>query len=776
MAKSLRSPNRIDVGRLGVLSGPAVVTAAIVALGAVTVAVSSWSFTHPVVLAGWVAANLTWAAWVIGDRKRQRASPRKRMPLRQFAPAVFLGLIWGGLPWLVLPAPTFSHTLLIGLAIIAVMVGGAMRYATAPGAAHAFVWVMTVPTAAAVFILLGASAVLAVAIILALGVLLSWDIRRDNRTQSAILNVKAELAERNDIIGLLVNDLHGRSGDWLWESDAGGLVRNPSDRFLRATGLTKAELAGRPIYELATAEGASLKPLIEKRATFRGIDICVRLRSDLRYWRISGVPVYEADRTFAGYRGVSSDITESIVTTERLSYLAHHDSLTGLWNRARFLEAVDETIDQVATGGLATLFLLDLDEFKAINDTMGHPVGDALLATVAERLNERFGSTNAVARLGGDEFAILCNRALDSRRPAELAVDILAAFADPFTLSTAALTVRTSVGVAPINPATVAGGAADLLRNADVALYRAKAEGTGYKIFEPAMNREAARRHALQQALALAVERREFRVEFQPIVDITSPQVVCLETLLRWSSKQFGQVSPAEFIPIAEEAGLMNPIGDWVLHQAMWEAVTWPSDVKVAVNLSAVQIRDTELVSRIKDALDETRLDPRRLELEITESMFLAATSDTKAILWKLKRLGASIVMDDFGTGYSSLGYLRDFPFDKIKIDRSFVSSINTDVASRAIIQAVVQLGGTLKMKVVAEGIELPAQFDLVRSLGCNQFQGYAFSRPVAPVEARALLEAGRMRTVAAQWQETADLKQSAEVITPNWPKAVSAA
>ena len=331
--------------------------------------------------------------------------------------------------------------------------------------------------------------------------------------------------------------------------------------------------------------------------------------------------------------------------------------------------------------------------------------------------------------------------------------------------------MRTSVGVAPINGSTTKGDTHDLLRSADVALYRAKAEGSGFKIFEPAMNRETARRHDLHQALALAVEKQELRVEFQPIVDINSPQIACFETLVRWSSKQFGEVPPSEFVPIAEEAGLMNSIGDWVLRQAMEEAATWPADVKVAVNLSPVQIRDTGLVGRVKDALDETGLDPRRLELEITESMFLVANAETKTILWRLKRLGASIVMDDFGTGYSSLGYLRDFPFDKIKIDQSFICSISTDLASRTIVEAVVRLGETLKMKVVAEGIELPAQFELVKGLGCHLFQGFAFSRPAAREEVKTLLEAGRLREIAAQSLS----EKSAEVITPEWRKTSAA-
>jgi len=775
MARTERASKQVQAEQLRALSGTAGVTAAMVALGAVAIVAAFWSFVPETVLGAWLAGNVMWAVWVLGDRewRKRRTTAKLKVPLaQQILRALLLGLIWGGLPWIVLPAPSLPHLLLVGVALTAVMVGGAVRHAAAPAAAYTFIVALAVPAASAILMNLGMSAVPAVVALVGLAIVLGWHLRRFGRVQSAVYRAKADLADRNDTIGLLINDLHGRSGDWLWQTDAAGLVRDPSERFAKAAGLSVAKLAELPIHQLTTEDGNEIKSLMEKRATFRGIDICVRAQGRIRHWRISGRPAYDPDHAFLGYRGVCSDITDSVVTTERLSYLAHHDSLTGLWNRAQFLEAINEAIANVAGGSMSTLFLLDLDEFKGINDTLGHPIGDELLAAVAKRLDQRFGGSHIVARLGGDEFAILGHDALDAPRPAEMASHLIATFADPFALEGVTLTVRTSVGVAPINQSTAEGGAHDLLRSADVALYRAKAEGSGYKIFEPSMNRETVRHHALHQALALAVERREFRVEFQPIVDIKSPQIACLETLIRWAPRQFGEVSPAEFVPIAEEAGLMNSIGDWVMRRAMEEAATWPSDVKVAVNLSPVQIRDTGLVGRVKAALDETGLDPRRLELEITESMFLVANTETKTILWRLKRLGASIVMDDFGTGYSSLGYLRDFPFDKIKIDQSFVASISTDLASRAIVQAVVGLGETLKMKVVAEGIELPAQFEMVKSLGCNQFQGYAFSRPVPAFEVHSLLEAGRLRTIAA---EAAAVGRSAEVITPNWSKITAA-
>ena len=753
MARSGRTPKRGEGKPAGPTSARAHAAAAFGVLGALAAAAALWAAAEPTHLAAWLAASLFWGVWAVADQHRRRKPTRNAIRSshrKEVAQAALFGLIWGALPWITLPATDSLILLLIGAAVTFAIVGGALIYAATPAAANALLATIALPTAASIILNLGASATPMAVALFGLAAVLAWHVRRYARHEHAMRAVRTHLADRDDTIDLLMNDLHGRSGDWLWETDPEGIVRNPTEAFLKATGMNAAELAARPFHTMMRKGGADLRPLTQKRATFRGIDVCVEVAGATRYWRISGRPAYDEDNNFRGYRGVCSDMTEGVVTTDRLSYLAHHDSLTGLWNRARFLEAVDEAITGVAEGGIATLFLLDLNEFKGINDTLGHPVGDELLAAVAKRLDQRFGKDHVVARLGGDEFAVL-SAAAPTTRATETANELLEAFVKPFELEGVTLTVRTSVGVAPINSSTIRDGANELLRSADVALYRAKAEGSGYMVFEPAMNRETVRRHALHQALAQAVERREFRIEFQPIVDINSPQVACLETLLRWSSRQFGQVSPAEFVPIAEEAGLMNAIGEWVLRRAMAEAATWPSDVRVAINLSPVQIRDAGLVDRVKSALDDSGLDPRRLELEITESMFLVANAETKALLWRLKRLGASIVMDDFGTGYSSLGYLRDFPFDKIKIDQSFVASIGTDIASRAIVEAVVGLGKTLRMKVVAEGIELPAQFEMVKNLGCNQFQGYAFSRPVAAADVLTLLEAGNLRMIAAQ-------------------------
>lgn len=396
-------------------------------------------------------------------------------------------------------------------------------------------------------------------------------------------------------------------------------------------------------------------------------------------------------------------------------------------------------------GSRAALFLLDLDQFKAINDTMGHPVGDELLVAVAQRLATRFGKRDLVARLGGDEFAIFRKDETDEWDAMATSVELLSLFEQPFILSGLELAIRTSVGVAIMDNGSGVGPH-ELLRDADLALYQAKAEGTGYKTFEPAMNDWATRRHELQQALRLAIHRDELSLVFQPIINLSTGRIGSFEALLRWSSAEFGDVWPSEFIPIAEESGLIGAIGQWVLKEAVAEATSWPDEIAVSVNLSPVQFRSGELASSIEALLVDVGLDQRRLALEITESTFLDANETTRSTLRKLSALGIEIVLDDFGTGYSSLSYLREFHFDTVKIDRSFVRSGETDMASRAIIRAVVDLGHALDMTVTAEGIEQPEQVEMLRELGCDNAQGYLFARPVSGAEARLLI-AGSART-----------------------------
>jgi diguanylate cyclase (GGDEF)-like protein len=382
---------------------------------------------------------------------------------------------------------------------------------------------------------------------------------------------------------------------------------------------------------------------------------------------------------------------------------------------------------------------LDLDHFKGVNDTLGHPVGDVLLKVVADPLRKCVGEDDTVARLGGDEFAII---QVAVQRPEEvnvLAAKLVEALSAPYELDGNQIVVSTSIGIALV-PSD--GNTPDqLLKNADMAMYRAKADGRGtHRFFEPEMDARLQARRARELDLRRAIVQGDFELHYQPFINIQNEVITGFEALLRWNHAERGLVSPGEFIPLAEETGLIVPIGEWVLRTACAEASTWPEHIRIAVNLSAVQFKNRKLVEVIMNALAATRLSPHRLELEITESVLLQHDDATLAMLHQMRGLGVRISMDDFGTGYSSLSYLRKFPFDKIKIDQSFIRDLSKGDDSIAIVRAVASLATSLNIATVADGVETVDQLEIARIEGCTEVQGYLFSRPVPAANARELL------------------------------------
>jgi diguanylate cyclase (GGDEF)-like protein len=424
------------------------------------------------------------------------------------------------------------------------------------------------------------------------------------------------------------------------------------------------------------------------------------------------------------------------LTAHRMLHLAHQDALTGLANRFSFTEALADRYRDApgAEGGFA-LLMLDLDRFKVINDTLGHGMGDELLRRAAQRLRQAAGN-DFVARLGGDEFALLAPANADAlRRQAEQIVDLLSR---PFLIDGHVLEISTSIGIA-VAPADGVDET-ELTRHADLALYRAKQEGANtYRFFESEMSERAQARRVLELDLRRAVMRQEFEVHYQPQVHSRSGEFNGAEALIRWRHPERGLVSPAEFIPLAEEIGLIGAIGEWVLRTACAEAATWPGHLSLAVNLSPMQFRDARLAANVAAILAETGFPPLRLELELTENALLQDDGMTYKILHDLRALGVRISMDDFGTGYSSLSYLRRFPFDKIKIDQSFIRQIPGDRDSMAIVQAISSLGTKLGMTVTVEGVETQEQRSFSINEGCDQLQGYLFSKPVPAEAVRAL-------------------------------------
>src|ERR1700730_16636181 len=437
-----------------------------------------------------------------------------------------------------------------------------------------------------------------------------------------------------------------------------------------------------------------------------------------------------------GYLVAIVDITERRQAEARIAYMAHHDGLTDLPNREFYQERLREALVEAQTGNKRVAVLcVDLDLFKNVNDSFGHPMGDRLLRLVADRLRSQVRGNNLVARLGGDEFAVILASDVSPNEASDVASRLIKILSATYDIDGIEVVVGASIGIA-LSPGD-GDACEELMRNADMALYRAKSDGGGvHRFFEREMDRQAQKRRDMELDLRRAFTNGEFELHYQPLVDIAADRICGFESLLRWRHPDKGMISPAEFIPVAEDIGLIAPLGEWVLREACSEAVKWPAEIKVAVNLSPVQFRSRNLVQVVISALANSGLSPTRLELEITESLFLAETEANLAILHQLRELGISISMDDFGTGYSSLSYLRSFPSDKIKIDRSFVKDLAERSDCVAIVRAISGLGRSLNITTTAEGVETIDQFDWLRAEGCNEVQGFLFSaaRPAAEV------------------------------------------
>jgi diguanylate cyclase (GGDEF)-like protein/PAS domain S-box-containing protein len=448
------------------------------------------------------------------------------------------------------------------------------------------------------------------------------------------------------------------------------------------------------------------------------------------------IAVMHQPRNDGGWVAIHQDITTQKRVEAEIAHMARHDALTDLANRTLFMEKVNDALARLQRSGERfSVFMIDLDRFKAVNDSLGHPVGDALLKAVARRLQDSTRETDMAARFGGDEFAILQTLVADQKDGAViLANRTLETINEPYDLDGNSVSIGASIGIALAPDDGVS--AEQLLKNADLGLYRVKSAGrNGFRFFEPRMETEALSRHALESDLREALSRNEFDLHYQTIVEFGTQAVCGVEALVRWRHPELGVILPDQFIPLAEETGLIVPLGEWVLRKACADSVSWPSHIKVAINLSPVQFGKGDLAEIVRTALGDSGLSPERLELEITESVLLKPNEDNLDTLRRLKSLGLSIVLDDFGTGYSSLTYLHMFPFDKIKIDKSFVHELPSSAECAAIVCAVIGLGSSLGIGTVAEGVETQEQFALLRVAGCRQAQGYLFSHPVPAAE-----------------------------------------
>jgi len=470
-----------------------------------------------------------------------------------------------------------------------------------------------------------------------------------------------------------------------------------------------------------------------------------------------------------------TDVTELKQREREIQFLAEHDPLTGLYNRAAFQRRTTEALAGAKKRGtIAAVMCLDLDHFKSVNDTLGHTAGDEFLKAVSKRLRECFSELDTVARFGGDEFGILFLDAKSPEAVSTIASRLVEVVGQPVEFNGQQIVSSVSIGIAL---STTDGDTEEaLIKNADLALYRAKSDGRAtFRFFEAQMDAAAKARRALEIDLRQAVANNQLELHYQAQIDIFTDEVVGFESLVRWRHPARGLIPPAEFIPLAEETGLIGPIGEWVLNRACTDALSWPNTIKVAVNLSPVQFKNRNIAQFVEQVLKVTGLPPSRLELEITESVLLNDVDDNLVILRKLKSLGIRISMDDFGTGYSCLGSLRSFPFDKIKIDKSFVGDLEQNSDSTAIIHAVLRLGHSLGMATCAEGVESREQLSFLRSEGCTEAQGYLYSKPQPAGEVRRMLESGALKTAATMQQLDYDEEDAQPLLGSSVPGLVPA-
>jgi diguanylate cyclase (GGDEF)-like protein/PAS domain S-box-containing protein len=548
------------------------------------------------------------------------------------------------------------------------------------------------------------------------------------------------------------------SSDWYWEQDEKYRFSHITSGFFEKGHLNKDDYIGQTRWQanpdmLNTKWGREHQALLEARLPFSNLEYPLVGNDGITRWfQTSGEPVYDNKGEFKGYRGTGSEITERKLAEQRIQHIAHHDVLTGLPNRMLLQDRLSQAIAYANRSGHPLwVMLIDLDRFKFVNDTMGHKAGDLLLKTIASRLQSSVRESDTVARLSGDEFVAILSEYPDESLSPDIVGRVMRALSQPVLLDGKEFAVTCSIGVSVYE----ADGtpAQHLIEHADIAMYSAKKLGRNcYQFYQPEMNEEAQERLRIEGALRNALERGEFVLHYQPQLDLDSGAIVGVEALLRWQHPELGMVPPDRFIALAEETGLIVPIGAWVLQTACAQARTWLDEglpeLRMSVNLSARQFAQPGLVAAIGKVLEDTGLPPRCLELELTESVFMNDVAKAVALLHELKALGVTLSIDDFGTGYSSFSYLRNFPIDVLKIDRSFVGDIRSEADEAdhaAIVVSIIALARNLKLRVIAEGVETEAQLGFLRGHGCDEMQGYFFSRPLAADGMQKMLAEGRV-------------------------------
>ncbi len=696
------------------------------------------------IMIGQSVASPWWGALLRGGA-RPTATARAMQTLAVHV--AFYSLCWAAVPVLLFPGANHSGEMLLGTVTIGMLCAGG--FILSAHAMAACVYVITLTIAAVVALMRSPYAeypALMVLLLVYSATILAM-VLTSARVFMSRIRAEAETERQAQLIDLLLRDFEEHASDWLWEMSPSGHLRHVSARLAESFGMPAKQLQQCAFVAvlgtklpLDSEEGrrgyAQLKEYLEAGQAFRDVEMPVHVGKELRWWCLTGKPLHDERGKPAGWRGVGSDVTQARRARNELARLANVDTLTGLSNRHHF----SQQLAQLVPDSPGLLIFLDLDNFKNINDSLGHGVGDRLLRLVGERLRGSLDARDVLARLGGDEFALLRTRPMDATERAAFAQHLLDIVGLPYQIDDVRVDVRASLGMA-LAPHD-GDDPESLLKCADLALYAAKAGGRNtYRFFHPMMADNARARARLQQELGAALADEQFAVHYQPQVQIDTGQVIGFEALVRWHHAERGLINPNEFIPVAEETGQIVPLGTWVLRQACRDAMQWSRPLRVSVNLSAVQFRSAHLIEVIEQALIDSGLPPERLELEVTETALIDDHDGAQATLMALRGRGIRVALDDFGTGYSSLAYLRRFPMDKLKIDGMFVRSLDSDTDAQAVVTAIIALAKALRLDTTAEGVETAEQLAMLRALGCDDVQGFLLARPMPGAQVAGYLQ-----------------------------------
>ncbi len=728
-----------------------------------------WAFREAVPIGLWIWSGVLMvviglAMWGWFKRfhghggKVARTSASPRAVHRSTWHAVVLASTWAYVPTVVFPSASGEQQFLVGTLVTGMLGAGTFLLSALPLASIAYATIFSVASFFGLWMAhkpmyLGVIGLLVFySPMVVIGALFAW------RKSTALIQSRSEAVRQERVVTVLLQDFELHADEALWETDLRGELSHLSARLAQLldmsdVGSTDTNLVG--ILARANPQAAEvLERALHSGRAFRDVTLSIPHGGAQRHLVIHGNRFADGDGKTLGWRGVLADVTDKVESQKRLHQLAHTDALTGLANRVTLLDRLSESLTEGARGALLTV---DIDHFKTINDSLGHKVGDDLLRAVSERFMACVRGSDLVARLGGDEFAIWTHHRRQDGEGEALARRVLESLAEPFMLHGQVLHVRASVGVAVCTGQRIP--VEDFMVQSDTALYAAKNAGRGqYAVYSYEMGERSRRRTVIEEGLSRALQNSELDLHWQPKVNIASWAIDGAEALMRWTHPVLGSVSPAEFIPVAEQCGLIPALGNWALRNAC-QALCGPlAGLTVAVNVSPLQLKDKQFSSHVSELIWEFKLNPAQLELEITESVFLDDPQGALEQLHALRRLGVRVALDDFGTGYSSLAYLRQFPFDTLKIDRSFVMELLVKKDAEAIVQMIVQLANTLDMRTVSEGVETPEQLEAVARAGCHDVQGYLVS---APISLTAFLHMRHTwspaRSARSNWQMLAD-------------------